>query len=567
MHGTKPIQTHLHRLRRLLLLVGMLGILLAATFANAMTTYADSIPGGNVTDPVVRAVDIAKPAIVRIITSITGHLDVQFPNGTTVTFPQGNPKTYQENLSGTGTFITGNGDILTADHVVSPPPDVLQTAAAPDVANYINQHPETGIAQSTADQVAQALQTNQLKSTAHYDQKSSEAFLSTDYTGPLSAQNLTNVPPEIHKPVDQIEKESPFDQMDVAVVHAAFQDTPEVQLGDSSNVQQQDQLTIIGFPGNADINAIPQNLFTSSVNDITVSSIKTTSGGAPLIQVGGNVEHGDSGGPALDSKGTVVGIVSFGLSSPNSPGSTSFLQASNSARQLVDALKLNTTPGTFQKLWSQAFTDYAANTSGHWHTSQQEFQQLSTSYPQFKAMTPYLTYAQTQAKTEKTPQGQQATATPRGNSSNRASSPTSWQAIALTVGIVAVVVLLVLVLFAVAVRGRRKKPQTTPAKNQAPFAPPIPGRPPVAGTINDPMTAFGAPPTGVQTVAGQRRPVQRPAPGQPAPGGFPPQASSLQDTFIMRPWPCGHMNRPNARFCSICGEPAPQPPTIRRVEQ
>ena len=51
--------------------------------------YASSIPGGNVSDQVVRAVDIARPAIVRIITSISGHLDVQFPSGQTVTFPQG----------------------------------------------------------------------------------------------------------------------------------------------------------------------------------------------------------------------------------------------------------------------------------------------------------------------------------------------------------------------------------------------------------------------------------------------------------------------------------------------
>ncbi len=124
----------------------MLGVLLAALFLRTGTTYAASMPGGDVTDPVVRAVDVAKPAVLRIITPISGHLDVQFSSGT-VTFPQGNGKTYQEQLSGTGTFITANGDILTADHVVSPPPDVLQTAAAPDVANYINQHPETGIAQ------------------------------------------------------------------------------------------------------------------------------------------------------------------------------------------------------------------------------------------------------------------------------------------------------------------------------------------------------------------------------------------------------------------------------------
>jgi S1-C subfamily serine protease len=578
--------------RRMLLLASMFSLLITATIATTLTASADSIPGGNVSDPVVRAVDIARPAIVRIITSISGHLDVQFPAGQTVTFPQsGQP--YQAQLSGTGTFITSSGDILTADHVVSPPPQVLQDAAAQDVATYIGQHPNTGVQAASATQVDQALTSNQLKSTAHYDQKSSEVFLTTDYVGPLTATTLSTVPSTMHATVDKIEKESPFDQMDVAVIHAPFQDTPSVQLGDSSNVQTQDPLTIIGFPGNGDVNDLPQNLFTASVNDITVSSIKTTQGGAPLIQVGGNVEHGDSGGPALDSQGNVVGIVSFGLSDASSPGSTSFLQASNSARSLITALNLNTTPGTFQKLWSKAFTDYAANTPGHWHTTQQEFQQIATSYPLFKAITPYLTYAQNQAKTEKVAQPQ---ATPRSTSASpSANAPaTSWKPLALTIGIIAVVVLLALSLFVVAVRGRKKKAQATPGGQQT-FAPPqnfrpgYPITPPALGPINNNIGTLGAPQRGPQQVPGQpgsMPPMQRqpgsiqpapgqpfpgrPAPGQPVAGGFSQGGSGTQNSVqqdTLRPWPCGHMNRSNARFCSVCGELAPQPPTVRRVEQ
>jgi len=407
----------------------------------------------------------------------------------------------------------------------------------------------------------------------------------------------------MHSTVDKIEKESPFDQMDVAVIHAPFQDTPSVQLGDSSNVQTQDPLRIIGFPGNGDVNDLPQNLFTSSVNDVTVSSIKTTQSGAPLIQVGGNVEHGDSGGPALDSQGNVVGIVSFGLSSASSPGSTSFLQASNSARDLITALNLATTPGTFQTLWSKAFTDYASNASGHWHLAQQEFQQIATSYPQFKAITPYLTYAQNQAKTEKVTSAQATPASNTGSSSSN-SSAISWKPLALTIGVVAVIVLLALSLFVVAVRGRgrKKKGQAIPGGQQASvppqnFRPGYPTTPPALGPINNNMSAFGAPPRGPQPVPGQpgsmpgvqtpsgykqpgyKQPPAGPtfpgqpvAPGQPAAGSF-PQGPGLQNNpqqETMRPWPCGHMNRLNARFCTVCGELAPQAqePTVRRrIEQ
>jgi hypothetical protein len=350
-----------------------------------------------------------------------------------------------------------------------------------------------------------------------------------------------------------------------------------VQLGDSSNVQTQDQLTIIGFPGNADVNDIPQNLFTSSVNTITVSSIKTTTSGAPLIQVGGNVEHGDSGGPALDSQGNVVGVVSFGLSSNNSPGNTSFLQASNSARQLVTALNLNTTPGPFEKLWEQAFAAYAGTSPGHWHTAQQDFQQIATSDPQFKAVAPYLTYAQNQAKTETVPQGQQTPAASQTGSHAATATPTSWKAMALTIGGIALVVLLIVALFGVMLFGRRKKAQNgqkgaQPQQSQQAQPPlqPLPTtpRPSTPDNMHSGMSAFGAPPPRPmqpqQGQAGQSATFQ-PRPGQPVPAGPPSQAPDLQSTLIMRPWPCGHMNRPNARFCSICGEPAPT--NVRRVEQ
>ncbi|MBO0794985.1 MAG: trypsin-like peptidase domain-containing protein, partial [Ktedonobacteraceae bacterium] len=400
MQAKKITPPSLHRSFYLSLLI--LSALLAVVLALPGRALA-APPGGDVSDPVVRAVDIAKPAVVRIITQVSGHLTVNFSQNNSVVFPQGTGKVYSATLSGSGTFISPNGDILTADHVVSPPGDVLQELAAQDVSNYINQHPELGLGQVSPDEALQAMLSGQLKSSPSYDLKQSEVFYSTDYTGTLTAARISDIPAQYHAPVDQIKKESSFDQKDVAIVHTPLKDTPSVQLGDSSSVQQQDQLTIIGFPGNGDVSQRPTDLLTSSVNTISVSSIKTTDSGAPVIQVGGNVEHGDSGGPALDGDGRVVGIVSFGLVTANSPGGTSFLQASNSARELVQALNLDTTPGQFQKLWEQSFNDYAATTPGHWHKATQGFQTLSNSYPNFKAVTKYSTYAQEQAQKEQAP--------------------------------------------------------------------------------------------------------------------------------------------------------------------
>lgn len=581
----------------ILLALSIACLFIVSMLVNATPTLANGIPGGNVQDPVVRAVDIAKPAVVRIFTLISSQLVVHFSTGD-VTFPQpgsSSGSTYSLGLSGSGTFISSHGDILTADHVVNPPQDqslsqYLDDTAAQDVTNYINAHSKT---QVTVGLVDQELKTGQIASTPQYGQVISQVFLSTQFTGPLTAPDLQSVPSTMQAPVDKIEAQSAVNQSDVAIIHVNMNDMPSVQLGDSSTVQQQDQLTIIGFPGNGDISAKPTDLLNSSVNNIEVSSIKTTNSGAQVIQVGGNVEHGDSGGPALDSGGNVVGIVSFGLSTPTDPGGTSFLQASNSAETLIKSLNLDTSPGPFQKAWSQAFNDYAATTSGHWHKAAQELQSLASTYPLFQAVTPYLTYAQQQAKTEQVPT----------STSNNSSSSSSILAYAVTIGAVVVVLLLVVLLLTMVVRRRGKRKATMPPAEQTyaqPFqsTPPanipqqgqnvqgmqnMPGRsgvnggyPPQNGSVsqpvqsqsvppdpfNDPMAAFGAAPTIPNSP--QMPPVAQQA-------GLSAQYPNTPPSMVsgsLRTWPCGHMNRSNARYCSICGEPAPQAPTIvRRVEQ
>jgi len=539
-------------------LVCALALAIVGSAFATLSAYAASQPGGNVADPVVRSVDIARPSVVRIITTLNGHLTVQ-QNGKDSTFPQtggtastpttnstttGNSNGYQVQLSGSGTFISSKGDILTADHVVNPPKDqaLLQEfylKAAPDIASAMSQ---SGT-QVTADQVNQQLSSGTLKSTLTIDSTSSEVFLSTDYSGPLNITSFNALPASLHATVDKIEKESASDQKDVAIIHAPFTDTPSVQLDDSSTVQPLDELTIIGFPGNGDVNPTnPGDLFTSSINKISVSSIKTTSSGAPVIQVGGNVEHGDSGGPALDKSGAVVGIVSFGLATPGSSntggsGGTSFLQASNSAREMIQSLNLDITPGIFQKSWNQAFSDYAANTPGHWHKAQQEFQQLSTAYPQFKAVTPYLTYTQQQASTEvaTTSQPTQAKSPAKSPQSPAASPLVSIPQIVWIVGGVAVLLLLVIALFAVSVRRRGKSTQQgKPEKKQE------------------------APQPGTQSASSS---VASASPASASPASTPPVSTPSGTFTTLRVWPCGHMNRPNARFCSICGELAPQQPT------
>src|SRR5512135_1420828 len=93
-----------YQLLTTLIMVGIVCLTFLGVASNSPKAYADGIPGGNVSDPVVRAVDIAKPAVVRIITIMNGQLIVHFvsPAHKDVTFPQSSSG-YQIALSGSGT--------------------------------------------------------------------------------------------------------------------------------------------------------------------------------------------------------------------------------------------------------------------------------------------------------------------------------------------------------------------------------------------------------------------------------------------------------------------------------
>jgi len=182
MYKTSSQATHqvgYLRLLKIMLMIGFVCLSIIGTvISTTTTTYAAGRPGGNVTDPVVRAVDIAEPAVVRIITTVGGHLTVHFSSTSTVTFPQSGSG-YPLLLSGSGTFITAHGDILTADHVINPPHDPSldqfhRHEAATDVAGCIIQIFKPGSSQDTAIHVEEELNNGQLASDHKYYPSTSE---------------------------------------------------------------------------------------------------------------------------------------------------------------------------------------------------------------------------------------------------------------------------------------------------------------------------------------------------------------------------------------------------------
>lgn len=438
--------------------VAMLGVSWQ-TFA-LQSSAAGRAPGGHFDDPVVRAVDIAEPSIVRLATIYTARITLTLC-GQSVTLPSGG-NGYTLGAMGSGAFISADGDILTADHVVNVPKELLDQAifqepqSAADIATLLSTNPGCHASQpiSASDVAAGYVQYAGIPFTVHYSSPRRLVWQSTGYTGPVSNSTQdTALGALLSAPYQEatVVGASSVNDNDVAIVHVNLSDTPSIQLDNSATVAVEDQLTLIGYPGNGDVTNDGTDLLTPSVNVITVSASKAGENGEQLIQVGGNVEHGDSGGPALDSQGHIVGIVSFGFVTGDSPGSTAFLRASNSVRSLLTSADVNTASGAFERQWEAAFTDYAATGSGHWHKAAGEMDALSREYPAFHGIDAYKNYADQAASIETTT----ADALPMEE---------------IAAGVLALLVLVIVVTILLLARGRKRKRQLA----YAPAGQPLP---------------------------------------------------------------------------------------------
>jgi S1-C subfamily serine protease len=100
---------------------------------------------------------------------------------------------------------------------------------------------------------------------------------------------------------------------DLALLRLEAADMPALSLGDSGAIKIGDRLHILGFP---DVVVTHELLNASarveaSVTSGTVSGFKQDRAGQPIIQTDASAAGGNSGGPAVNDEGRVVGVVAF----------------------------------------------------------------------------------------------------------------------------------------------------------------------------------------------------------------------------------------------------------------
>src|SRR6195256_5893140 len=419
----------------------LLGALLIVPLNRSFVVRADVSEGE-------RLAMYSKPAVVRIIDGIAGQYTFVNPENQTLTF---NPSYI---TLGSGFFISSTGYIATNAHVVSTTHDgedkakeVLFGQLINQVANYYKKDPHS-FNQETIKYIYSRSSLRGYKLYHHViiPDGSVFPFEIKQYGAPTGESN------------DQ--------GKDVAVVKIEVKNAPVLVLGNSDNLKLQDHVTVIGYPGAADTfntgTLDSKSALEASITDGKLSARKTSSSGAPILQVSAAATHGNSGGPCLNDKNEVVGLLTFRGDTVNGQevSGFSFVVASNTVMEYVKSAGATNEMGVLDKDYREGLDLYWG---GQYRNAIPKFEQVKRLFPQHSEIDRLLQSSQQAVSEGKDTSGVSAT---------------TWIVVVVAVLFLILAVIVIAVVAFLLIRRRGKPKAARPSAvmpSVSPAGPPLPG--------------------------------------------------------------------------------------------
>lgn len=301
----------------------------------------------------------AKPAVVLVIAEVAAEVTLSCGTGTqSVT-----PPVFRE--TGTGWVVDGRGWIITNGHVVQPahtPPRWLvnqQAQRAVTTACLPKALAARGINPGEQPEVEDAIKRKLLDSVLPTTKvKLTPSIVVVVSSGVrLKAEVKKYTPPLSNEP-------GTMSGRDLALLKVPGEVFPVLPLAESKTVQIGDPLHILGFPGVVLSHELLNKSagVEASVTNGAVSGLKEDVSNQLVIQTDAPATFGNSGGPAVNQKGQVLGVLTFVSLSPGAEGSIiqgfNFVIPAEAVREFVKDTEVSLS-GTskFTEAWNQGLRD------------------------------------------------------------------------------------------------------------------------------------------------------------------------------------------------------------------
>jgi len=298
---------------------------------------------------------LKKPGVVFIQSVVEGTVvmpiaDVDPDTGQLVPTDEWYSWEVRYGASGSGFVVTSDGYIITNAHVVSFSDELIRynliDRAIGKEFDYYREatglEPDEQEMRSIADYVMDYGRVTN-------SQKSIYAALGVTIPGVnmLSVARQADIR-KVGSPIDAVFRGGMGN--DVAILKISQDNLPTVKLGDSDEVQLAERIFIIGYPGVATFHPLleKESEIEPTLTAGIISAEKTTKGGLKVLQTDTAITHGNSGGPAFNEKGEVIGIATFGSIDPTTGqeiAGFNFLIPINLAKEFLREMNIANIPG------------------------------------------------------------------------------------------------------------------------------------------------------------------------------------------------------------------------------
>jgi S1-C subfamily serine protease len=321
----------------------------------------------------------AKPATVLIISEVSAEVSLNCGGGSQTV----KPAAFRE--TGTGWFIDPTGWVITNGHVVQPAHETPRwlvnqlaqravttaclapalTAAGLQVGD--NPQGEDAVKRRVLDKVLPSV----------------KVTITPQVSVVLSSGTRLKAEVKKYSPPASTEPGAPSAR-DLALLKVPDGNYPVLALADST-IQIGDPIRILGFPGVVLSHELLNESASldASVTTGAVSGLKQDKANHPFIQTDASAAWGNSGGPAINAKAELVGVLTFVSLAPGAEGSIvqgfNFAIPAQTVKTFVadQSVKLNQ-PGKFNAVWFAGLRDYFTD---DWKGAKRKFEEADKLQP------------------------------------------------------------------------------------------------------------------------------------------------------------------------------------------